>query len=126
QPMQTQPLQTESPQFAPRMMQAPAPEAAAQPYAMSAEPPSAAAPAETLPAEEEPFDVVEVFYGTDRAAMVWPTGVLPQKYHALLPAITCVMLGLAVGLLLTKIQQYLAAGLTVLLALTGAIVVGQE
>lgn len=127
QPMQMQPGPTESPQFAPRMMAAPAPEAASQPLAMSNEPPAEqSSVAQPSSVEEEPFDVVEVFYGTDRAAMVWPTGVLPQKYHALLPAITCVMLGLAVGLLLTKIQQYLAAGLTVLLALTGAMVVGQE
>lgn len=77
-------------------------------------------------AEEDPFDVVEVFYGTDRKAMVWPRGILPQKYQALLPAATCVLLGLAVALLLSKIQQYIAAGLTVVFALAGAVMVGQE
>ncbi|MEW4453109.1 alpha/beta hydrolase [Bremerella sp. JC817] len=112
----------------PRMMQA-APEQAApmlSPEAAPMQSMAAQSPADVRPPSDDPFDVVEVFYGTDRAPMVWPGGVLPHKYHALLPAATCVLLGIAVALLLTKFQQYIVAGLTVLVAITGAIVVGQE
>lgn len=114
-----QPQAMEAPPVQPRMMQAPA-----EMQSMAAEPESLPMQAEA--ASDDPFDVVEVFYGTDRAAMVWPGGVLPHKFHALLPAITCIILGLAVALLLTKFKQYIIAGLTVVVAISGAVVVGQE
>ncbi|WP_158261245.1 MULTISPECIES: alpha/beta hydrolase [Pirellulaceae] len=119
-PMEVQqPQAMEAPQAEPRMMQAPA-----EMQPMSAEPQPEAVQVEE--AIEEPFDVVEVFYGTDRAPMVWPGGVLPHKFHALLPAITCVILGIAVALLFTKFKQYIIAGLTMVVAASGAVVVGQE
>ncbi|MEW4563256.1 alpha/beta hydrolase [Bremerella sp. JC770] len=119
-PSQVQPPQAmEAPPVQPRIMEAPP-----QMQPMEAAPQPEPAPAEV--ASEIPFDVVEVFYGTDRAPMIWPGGVLPHKFHALLPAITCVILGLAVALLLTKFKQYIIAGLTVVVAASGAVVVGQE
>lgn len=85
-------------------------------------------PVETVDVEEAdlPYDVVEVFYGTDRAAMVWPGGVLPHKYHALMPAMACGLLGIVVALFLVRFKQYVVAALTVAAAASGAVVVGQE
>ncbi|WP_165698920.1 alpha/beta hydrolase [Bremerella volcania] len=114
-----QPQAMEAPLEQPRMMQAPA-----EMQPMTAEP--ELAPFQEEAASDDPFDVVEVFYGTDRAPMVWPGSVLPHKFHALLPAVTCVILGIAVALLLTKFKQYIIAGLTVVVAVSGAVVVGQE
>lgn len=114
-----QPQAMEAPLVQPRMMQAPA-----EMQPMAAEPQMETMQAES--ASEDPFDVVEVFYGTDRAPMVWPGGVLPHKFHALLPALTCLILGVAVALLLTKFKQYIIAGLTFVVAASGAVVVGQE
>jgi len=118
-PLEMQPQAMQAPPEQPRMMQAPE---EMQPMAAEAEP----APVPSEAQRQDPFDVVEVFYGTDRAPMLWPGGVLPHKFHALLPAITCVILGLAVALLLSKFKQYIVAGLTVVVAITGAVVVGQE
>ncbi|WP_207395529.1 alpha/beta hydrolase [Bremerella alba] len=114
-----QPQAMQAPPLQPRMMQAPA---EMQPMAAEPEP----VPMQAEAPSDDPFDVVEVFYGTDRAPMLWPGGVLPHKFHALLPAITCMILGIAVALLLTKFKQYIVAGLTVVVAVTGAVVVGQE
>lgn len=114
-----QPQAMEAPSMEPRMMQAPA-----EMQPMATEPELAPMQAEAV--AEDPFDVVEVFYGTDRAPMVWPGGVLPHKFHALLPAFTCVILGIAIALLLTKFKQYIIAGLTLVVAVSGAVVVGQE
>lgn len=119
-----QPQAIQAPLEQPRMMQAPADR-----QSMAAEAQAEPSLMEVLQMEAEsadPFDVVEVFYGTDRAPMTWPGGVLPHKFHALLPAITCLILGIAVALLLTKFKQYIIAGLTVVVAATGAVVVGQE
>lgn len=119
--------QFQQPQVAPQIaqpeaMQAPAD--MAQVESMEADP--VVRDPKAVSASADPFDVVEVFYGTDRAPMVWPNGVLPHKYHALLPAVTCVLLGLAVALLLSRFKQYLIGGLTILASITGALVVGQE
>lgn len=85
-------------------------------------------PVETAEVEESdaPYDLVEVFYGTDRAPLIWPGGVLPHKYHALVPAMACGLLGIVVALFLVRFKQYLVAGLTVAAAASGAVVVGQE
>lgn len=129
QAMPAQPMQTEAMQ--PRMMQAPpqvAPQTSPPMQSMANDPPSwnMEAEAQSNAPNNDPFDVVEVFYGTDRAPMLWPGGVLPHKFHALLPAALCVLLGLVVGLVLTRFKQYIIAGLTVVVALTGSVVVGQE
>lgn len=119
-----QPYGIEAPLEQPRMMEAPG---EMQPMVAEAQPEPVQVEAMQMEAEsEDPFDVVEVFYGTDRAPMIWPGGVLPHKFHALLPAITCVILGIAVALLLTKFKQYVIAGLTMVVAVSGAVVVGQE
>ncbi len=126
---QARPLEAQQaqPQFAPQRMQPEAIQAPAEtPRAESMAADSAPDEPKAKATPHDPFDVVEVFYGTDRAPMVWPNGVLPHKYHALLPAITCVLLGLAVALALTRFKQYLIASLTVLVSISGAVVVGQE
>ncbi|RCS47644.1 alpha/beta hydrolase [Bremerella cremea] len=118
--------QQAQPQFAPQMMQ---PEAMqAPPEFARSQPMAESSLAKQMPESksEDPFDVVEVFYGTDRAPVVWPSGVLPHKFHALLPAVTCGLLGIAVALVLTRFKQYIISGLTLLVALSGAVVVGQE
>ncbi len=118
-PLEMQPQAMQAPLEEPRMMQAPA---EMQPMVVQPE----AEPMQAEAVSDDPFDVVEVFYGTDRAPMIWPGGVLPHKFHALLPAVTCVILGIAVALLLTRFKQFIIAGLTMVVAVSGAIVVGQE
>lgn len=118
QPMSAQPQAAE-----PKSLQPQAVEVAPEPAPSEMQ---AIEPATEEVNADQTFDMVEVFYGTDRAVMVWPGGILPAKYHALLPAATCVLLGVAVALALTKFQQFLLAGLSFMAALSGAVVVGQE
>jgi esterase/lipase superfamily enzyme len=83
-----------SPNFAPResvsvMMEPPAAELAP---AAGAPAPAAAAP------QSDPYDVVQVFYGTDRQAADPQADAWPARIAGLLPLASCVLVTLCLGL----------------------------
>jgi len=138
-PVAPQPVAPQIERFAPQMQplpspaeQLPPPAEMMQPAPMMAAPEdgdAAASDAEsahaTVDGVDQPYDIVEVFYGTDRAPILWPTGNWLQKYHAFLPTFTCVLVGLLFSLALLQVRQYLLSGLATLVAVTFGFVLGQ-
>jgi len=97
------------------------------PEAEMAAPQVSPVPAEPMSQEapsDDPYDVVEVFYGTDRAPILWPTGAWLQKYHEFLPTITCLLVGMIFGLAMLQFKQYTISILIILISVSFGFVLG--